>query len=309
MEKGNRKWTAIDIAKDELELRNDKGSWKQAYTKQALDNLTGRLKKLTDAWVICEASGGYERDLLGALHAAKIKVCLVSPNRIRAYAISEGIRAKTDKIDTSVMLKFAKSKNLRPTPAPSKEQVKLAALMDRRSQLSDALAQEKNHLQNSSCIIHTSIKTIMRALERQIQGIEKKIKELIEAHGYMRRCDELFQSVSGIGEVTSWSLIAYLNELGRLKRNEAVALVGLAPFNRDSGKSSGKRHIHAGRAKVRSCLYMAAQSAARYNPVIRPYVQRLKDKGKPYKCVMVAAMRKLLIHLQCLIKNIQTELA
>ena len=309
MEKGNRKWTAIDIAKDELELRNDKGSWKQAYTKQALDKLTGRLKELTDAWVICEASGGYERDLLDALHAAMIKVCLVSPNRIRAYAISEGIRAKTDKIDTTVMLKFAKTKNLRPTPAPSKEQVKLAALMDRRSQLSDALAQEKNHLQNSSCIIHTSIKTIMRALQRQIQGIEKKIKELIKAHGYMRRCDELFQSVSGIGEVTSWSLIAYLNELGRLKRNEAVALVGLAPFNRDSGKSSGKRHIHAGRAKVRSCLYMAAQSAARYNPVIRPYVQRLKDKGKPYKCVMVAAMRKLLIHLQCLIKNIQTELA
>ena len=207
------------------------------------------------------------------------------------------------------MLKFAKSKNLRPTPAPSSEQLQLAALMDRRSQLSDTLAQEKNRLQNSPSIIHALIKTMMRALQGQIDAIEKQIRKIIVQNQQMRQRDELFRSVTGIGEVTSWSLIAYLDELGRLKRNEAVALVGLPPFNKDSGKSSGKRHIHAGRAKVRSCLYMAVQSAARYNPVIKPYVKRLKDKGKPYKCVMVAAMRKLVIHLHSQIKNLQPELA
>ena len=309
MEKSNRKWVAIDIAKDELQLRNDKASWQQAYTKQALGKLIGRLKKLSDVWVICEASGGYERDLLDALHAAGIPVCLVSPNRIRAFAISEGIRAKTDAIDTSVMLKFAKNKNLRPTPPPSPEQVKLAALMDRRGHLSDILAQEKNRLQNSPSSIHASIKKIMRVLQREINAIEKQIKEIIADNQHMSRRHELFQSVIGIGEVTSWSLIAYLNELGQLKRSEAVALVGLAPFNKDSGKSSGKRHIYGGRAKVRSCLFMAAKSAARYNPVIKPYVVRLKDKGKPYKCVMVAAMRKLVVHLHCQLKNLQPELA
>lgn len=309
MDKNSHTWVAIDIAKDELQWRSDQRYWTLEYTKEGLKKLLGRLKKLEDAWVICEASGGYERDLVAALHAAKIKVCLINPRLIRAFAISEGIRAKTDQIDTAVMLKFAKSKNLRPTPPPSSEQLQLAALMDRRSQLSDTLAAEKNRLQNSSSIIHASIKTMMRALKGQINAIEKQIREIIVQNQQMRQRDELFRSVSGIAEVTSWSLIAYLDELGRLKRNETVALVGLAPFNKDSGKSSGKRHIHAGRAKVRSCLYMAVQSAARYNPVIKPYVERLKDKGKPYKCVMVAAMRKLVIHLHCQIKNLQPELA
>lgn len=309
MEKQKRNWVAVDIAKDELQLQDNQRGWQSRYNQTGLKALVGSLKKRDDAWVICEASGGYERDLVDKLHAASIKVCVVNPRLIRAFAVSEGIRAKTDKIDTAVMLKFAQSRNLRPTPPPSKQRRQLIALMDRRSQLSDALAQEKNHLKNSSSLTHASVRKSMRFLQREIDAIETKIKRTIAADEQMRHRDELLQSISGVGEMTSWSLIAYLDEIATLKRNEAVALVGLAPFNKDSGKTKGKRHIYGGRAKVRSCLYMAAQSAARYNPVIKPYVQRLKDKGKPYKCVMVAAMRKLVIHMHAQIKNLQPELA
>jgi transposase len=309
METQKHTWVAIDIAKEELQLQDDRRGWKSRYDQPGLNRLIAGFKKRPNLWVVCEASGGYERDLVGALHAASIKVCVVSPRLVRAFAISEGIRAKTDKIDTAVMLKFAQSRNLRPTPPPSKQRMELIALMDRRSQLSDALAQEKNHLQNSSSLTHASVKKSMRFLQREIEAIETKIKTIIAADKQMHRRDELMQSISGVGEMTSWSFIAYLDELAMLKRNEAVALVGLAPFNKDSGKTKGKRHIYGGRAKVRSCLYMAAQSAARYNPVIKPYVQRLKDKGKPYKCVMVAAMRKLVIHMHSQIKNLQPELA
>ena len=309
MENQKVNWVAVDIAKDELQLQDDRRGWKSRYDHRALGRLVAGFKKRCELWVICEASGGYERDLVAALHAASIKVCVVSPRLVRAFAISEGIRAKTDKIDTAVMLKFAQSRNLRPTPPPSKQRLELIALMDRRSQLSDALAQEKNHLQNSSSLTHASVKKSMCFLQRQIDAIESKIRKIIAADQSMHRRDELLQSISGVGEMTSWSFIAYLDELAELKRNEAVALVGLAPFNKDSGKTRGKRHIYGGRAKVRSCLYMAAQSAARYNPVIKPYVQRLKDKGKPYKCVMVAAMRKLVIHMHTQIKNPKLELA
>ena len=309
MEKQKRNWVAVDIAKEDLQLQDDQDSWATRYDNKGLNKFVSDLQKRANPWVICEASGGYERDLVSKLHAASIKVCVVSPRLVRAFAISEGIRAKTDKIDAAVLLKFAQCRNLRPTPPPSKQRLQLIALMDRRSQLSDALAQEKNHLQNSSALTHASIRKSIRFFQREIQVTQTKIKRIIAADQNMHRRDELFQSISGVGEMTSWSFIAYLDELAMLKRNEVVALVGLAPFNKDSGKTKGKRHIYGGRAKVRSCLYMAVQSAARYNPVIKPYVQRLRDSGKPYKCVMVAAMRKLVIHMHSQVKNLQPELA
>lgn len=309
MENQKRNWVAVDIAKDELELKDDRRGWKSRYESGAINRLVASFKKRSDVWVICEATGGYERKLVAALHAAQIKVCVVSPNRVRAFARSEGVLAKTDKIDAAMILKFAKNKNLRPTAPPSKEQVEVAALMDRRTQLSDFLTQEKNRVQNSPSAIHGLIKKMIRTIERQIETVEKQIRAIVESTQTMQERHKLFCSVSGIGEVTSWSLIAYLDELGKLKRSEVVALVGLAPFNRDSGKKNGKRYIQGGRAKLRSSLYMAAKAAARFNPVIKPYVQRLLEKNKPYNCAMVAAMRKLIIHLHCLTKNTQLILA
>ena len=300
---------AIDIAKESLQIQSPDQAWSLDYEDGALKELIKRLKTLAPILVVCEATGGYERKLLTALHRAKLPVCLVNPYRVRAFASSEGIRAKTDPIDAQVLLRFAQEKKLHPTPPPSPKQLALAALLDRRSHLTSMIAQEKNRLKNSSPLIHSMVRKMIGLIETQLQSLEAKLKKGLSEDEEYRNIDKIIQSVKGIGPVTSWTLMAHLNEITSLGRNQIVALAGLAPFNRDSGKSRGKRCIQAGRGKVRKCLYMAAQTAARFNPVIRDYVNRLIERGKPYKWAMVAAMRKLLIHIQSLLKKNKLSLA
>ncbi|MCB1122713.1 MAG: transposase, partial [Verrucomicrobiae bacterium] len=151
-----------------------------------------------------------------------------------------------------------------------------------------------------------SIERIIAVLQKEIERIDRAIEKLVKERQPLRDQDTIYQSVCGIGAITSWTILAYLGDISRFKRNQLVALVGVAPFNKDTGKKIGKRTIQGGRAKVRRCLFMAARTAAAHNPVIRAYVQRLCQRGKPYKCALVAAMRKLLIHIHSLSKN-QTE--
>jgi transposase len=230
---------------------------------------------------------------------------MLNPARVRDFARSEGVRAKTDPIDTRMILAFAKSKALEAIDPPSQESLDLAALLDRREHLVEQMAREKNRLQNSEALILRSIKRMMKTLEKEIAVIDKAISQLVDSTPLLKSRSQTMQSVKGVGKVTAWTLLAYLTEMDHLDRNKLVALAGLAPFNRDSGKMSGRRSIQGGRAKVRKCLYMAAHTATSCNPVIAAYVQGLRDRGKPYKCAIVAAMRKLLIHLQCLIKKSQ----
>ena len=150
---------------------------------------------------------------------------------------------------------------------------------------------------------------MIRFVQKELDSIEKEIRLIVRNDQSLKRQDQTLQSVKGVGEVSSWTVLAHLCEIKYLSRNKVVALAGLAPFNRDSGKFKGKRTIQGGRAKVRSCLYMAALSAANHNEVIKPYADRLKARGKPHKWVMVAAMRKLLIHLQSLLRKQQFTLA
>ena len=252
-----------------------------------------------------EASGGYERELAAFLGKSAIPQAMLNPARVRDFARSEGVRAKTDPIDTRMILAFAKSKALEAIDPPSQESLDLAALLDRREHLVEQMAREKNRLQNSEALIHPSIKRMMKILEKEIAVMDKAISQLVDSTPLLKSRSLTMQSVKGVGKVTAWTLLAYLTEMDHLDRNKLVALAGLAPFNRDSGKMSGRRSIQGGRAKVRKCLYMAAHTAASCNPVISAYVQGLRDRGKPYKCAIVAAMRKLLIHLQCLIKKSQ----
>lgn len=300
---------AIDIAKDSLAVQTESFTASFTYDRPGLKKLLGKIQSLKDPMVICEATGGYERMLLEKLFERSIPLALVNPARVRAFAKSEGIKAKTDPIDSTMLLRYARSKELEPTQAPSKNRQELQALMDRRSQLSESLAREKNRLKMSPRRIVKSIERMIRILKKEIQTIEKDIKELIDNDEQMADQNEKMQSVCGVANATSWSILAYLSEITKLKRNQIVALVGIAPFNRDSGKFKGKRKIEGGRAKVRKCLYMAAQSAAIHNPHIKDYVNGLLSRGKPYKCAMVAAMRKLLIHLQSILKNPQKALA
>ncbi len=300
---------AIDIAKETLQVQSAEQSYVLSNDQSGLKKLLKGLKKLEKPFVVCEATGGYERALLAALHEAQIALRLINPARVRAFATSDGIRAKTDKIDAKVLLRFAQQKQLSPTVPPTPEQQQMTALLDRRNHLSEQLGREKNRLQNSPKSIHRSIQRMIRFVENEIEAIDKELRKLINENDSLRAKADLFTSVKGVGEVTTWTLLAYLSEMTHLKRNQMVALAGLAPYNRDSGKTHSKRSIKGGRAKVRKCLYMAARTAAQHNPVIKPYVQRLVDRGMPYRCALVAAMRKLLIHLQSLLKKHQFALA
>jgi transposase len=298
-------YVAIDVSKSTLQVQDDRRAFAVGNDPEGHRKLLDYLKTCANPLIVFEASGGYERALFQFLHKAGMPLARVNPARVRDFARSEGVRAKTDPIDGKMILAFAKGKDLSPMEAPSEACVKLAALLDRRGHLVEQLAREKNRLQNSETFIHRSIKRMIRILEKEIAAIEEAIEKLVGSDPGFKPRSEIIRSVQGVGKITAWTLLAYLNEIEDLNRNRLVALAGVAPFNRDSGKISGKRTIQGGRAKVRKCLYMAAHTAASCNPVIAAYVQGLRDRGKPYKCAIVAAMRKLLIHIQSLMKKAQ----
>jgi transposase len=298
-------YVAIDVSKATLQVQDDKRAFTVENNSIGYRKLLVHLKGCSKPLVVYEASGGYERELAAFLRKSAIPQAMLNPARVRDFARSEGVRAKTDPIDTRMILAFAKSKALEAIDPPSQESLDLAALLDRREHLVEQMAREKNRLQNSEALILRSIKRMMKTLEKEIAVIDKAISQLVDSTPLLKSRSQTMQSVKGVGKVTAWTLLAYLTEMDHLDRNKLVALAGLAPFNRDSGKMSGRRSIQGGRAKVRKCLYMAAHTATSCNPVIAAYVQGLRDRGKPYKCAIVAAMRKLLIHLQCLIKKSQ----
>lgn len=305
----NKDYIGIDIAKTSLQVCFSQTTGSYPYNESGLKKLIEDIKGYEDPFVICEATGGYERMLMDKLHRSTIAVALVTPSRVRAFAKSDGLKAKTDPIDAALLLRFGQEKKLRATPAPSADQVEIEALMDRRSQLTETLAREKNRLQNSPACICKSIEKMIRLIEKEIKAIEGKIKALIEKDQKKVEQSSLMQSVVGVGETTAWTILAYLPEITILNRNQIVALAGIAPFNKDTGTFKGKRKIEGGRAKIRKCLYMAAQSAAIHNPHIKTYVDQLRARGMPYKCAITAAMRKILIHLQSILKNPQKILA
>ena len=305
----NKQYIAIDIAKDSLAVKSDFFNGSFDYNPEGLKPLTGKITSVKAPIVVCEATGGYERELINLLRENAVSVALVNPTRVRAFAKSEGLKAKSDPIDAALLLRFAQSKDLEPTPPPSPEQQTLQALMDRRSQLTEALAREKNRLERCPQRVRQSIEKMMGILEEELGQIDEQIEQIIANNPLLSEHNSIMQSVIGVGKITAWSILAYLGEITTLGRNQIVALAGIAPFNKDSGKYRGKRRIEGGRAKVRKCLYMAAQSAAVHNEHIKEYVDGLRARGKPYKCAIVAAMRKLLIHLQSLVKNPQISLA
>jgi len=301
---------AIDISKDSLQVHTGSGeNFSIAYDKAGLGRLLKHLRRLPDPFVVCEATGSYERPLLAMLHEAHVAVKLINPARLRAFALSEAVRAKTDRIDARMILRFAQEKHLQPAPPPDPVRQQLADLLDRRSHLTGQLAREKNRLQKCQKTIAASIRRMIRFVEKELCALDARIKLIVARDRLLSSQAQIFQSVKGVGEITAWTLLAYLSEMAHLQRNQLVALAGIAPFNRDSGKSCAKRSIHAGRSKVRKCLYMAAHTAAQHNPVIKPYVAGLIARGKPYKCAIVAAMRKLLIHLHSLLKHQQIVIA
>lgn len=302
-------YVAIDIGKSELYGQTAERSFKIANGEEGYPELLELCSELADPLVVCEATGGYERPLLRFLRESGIPWTLTNPPRVRSFARSEGQKAKTDAIDAKMLLRYALEKKPKPS-LPSEPNVELlAALLDRRSHLSEQLAREKNRLQNCLEPMVSSIERMKAVVEAEIRETEKRVKDLVEEDDDMSRKFGSMTAISGVGEVTAWTLLAYLPELGKVGRNELVALAGLAPFAKDSSTRSKRRSIIGGRAKVRKCLYMAARTASQCNPVISAYVAGLRARGKPFRCAMVAAMRKLLLHIQSVVKSEELGLA
>jgi transposase len=253
--------------------------------------------------VVVEASGGYEAALVSELVGRGQEVALVNPTRVRAFARAEGILAKTDKIDARVIARFGATMKPQAGARREAEQVALNEQITRRRQLVLMLTAEKNRLHTASAVMQAHIASHIAWLQAEIEVLEAQISQAIKANPTWAETAKRVDSVPGIGFITAATLVADLPELGQLNRQKIAALVGVAPFNHDSGKHRGKRRIFGGRASVRSVLYMATLSAIRHNPVIKAFYQRLLDNGKLKKVALTACMRKLLVIINTMIKT------
>ena len=297
----------IDVSKRELVIAVDPtgARWTSETTAAALTVVVERLRALTPRIIVIEATGGYERALVAALAAAELPVAVVNPRQARAFAQAIGRTAKTDAIDAAVLAAFGARLELAARPVADAATQALAALVARRRQLLEMIGMERARLEHAPPTGHLTreLRRHIRWLERRVDDVDDEIGTCIASHPTWRVHDELLRSVPGVGPTTARTLLGELPELGRLDRRAIAALVGVAPLNCDSGAHRGQRHIWGGRAAVRAAIYMAALSAARHNPVLRAFYQRLRDAGKPAKVALVATMRKLLTILNAMIKH------
>ncbi|MBN2257595.1 MAG: IS110 family transposase [Anaerolineaceae bacterium] len=296
----------IDISKENLDVAvdDDEKPQRVEYTDEGLKALVERLKAIQPALIVIESTGGLEVRLMVELGAAGLPVARVNPGRVREYAKATGLLAKTDQLDARLLVAFGKAIGPAVTPLPSEQEQELAALLSRRRQLIDIRVMEQNRLHSASSM-RPNIQKHLDWLNEEITTIEQEISDFIQKTPLWAEKDAVLQSVPGIGKVSSRTLLADVPELGTLDRKKIAALVGVAPFNRDSGNLRGKRHIHGGRPGVRSVLYMATLSAIRSNPVIKAFYDRLLAAGKEKKVAIVACMRKLLTILNAMLRHRQ----
>ena len=289
-------YVGIDVAKARVDIATRPGGdvWSVDYDEQAVSELVSSLLAMEPTMVLLEATGGLEVPLVSALAAAALPVVVVNPRQVRDFARATGKLAKTDALDAQVLAHFAEAVRPSVRPLRDADTQELNFLTTRRSQLVTMLVSEKNRLGRASHSVRPRIQSHITWLEQELSDLENDLREALRRSPVWREKDDLLRSVPGVGEQLSLSLLAYLPELGTLNRKQIAALVGVAPFNRDSGPRRGKRSVWGGRSRVRATLYMASLSASRYNPVLRVFYQRLLAAGKPKKVALTACMRKLL---------------
>jgi transposase len=295
----------IDVSKDWLDIvvLPSGETWRTENIEEKMEALVKKLEELKPARIVLEATGGYEQMVTAKLYTAKLPICRVNPRRARYFARSIGQLAKTDKLDAKTLALFGEMTKPPLTQLPSAGEQLLSALLTRREQLLNILVAEKNRLALAPSKVKPSLNEHITWLRAQIKNLDQEIETFIDNSPELKEKDELLQEVEGIGAKTSAKLIADVPELGSCDRKEIAALIGVAPYNQDSGKKKGQRSISGGRPDVRSTLYMATLAATRFNPVIKECYQRLIKAGKKKKVAIVACMRKLLTILNALIRD------
>ncbi len=295
----------IDVSKVSLDVatRPDGRQWQVSNDAAGRASLSRQLQALEPALVVLEASGGLERPLARALSAAGLPVTVLNPAPVRQFARASRRRAKTDALDAAVLARYAEAMAPEPRPLPDEATQQLRDWLTRRRQLIKTRTAEKTRAQQAPAAIRPQIEAHIADLEAQLEQAAEAISGLQRDHPAWQERAELLQSVPGVGPGLSATLLGQLPELGELDRREVAALVGVAPFNRDSGRWHGKRFIQGGRAPVRTALYMSVVSAIRSNPVIAEFYRRLIAAGKPTKVAQVACMRKLLVILNAMVKH------
>lgn len=295
-----------DVSKTRLDIHGLGELASVANDRYGIRRLIGRLRRSRPQLIVVEATGGYERSLVHGLLDAGLPVVRVNPLRVRRFAQSRGILAKTDRIDARVLADFGRlnADQLRPMQPISDNARMLQELIARRRQLVEQSVANKNQREHVTLgSVRQSIDRTIKHLCKEIMLVEQQIQEIIDSDEKLSGRQRKLQSVPGIGARVSRVLVSELPELGELDRRKIAALVGVAPFNDESGGYNGPRHIRGGRATVRSALYMATLVATRHDPVIRDYYNHLKANGKPKKVALVACMRKRLNYLTAILSK------
>lgn len=294
----------IDVSKDTLEVATTRDERLQdANSEVGISVLIGWLRARPVERIVVEATGGYEAPLVAALGAAGLPVIVVNPRQVRDFAKALGRLAKTDVIDATVLALFAAAIKPELRPLKDEQTRTLDALLDRRRQLLGMLVAERQRLSPAPVATRADIQAHIEWLVKRLKDSDRQLLTVLRSSPLWREREQLFTAVQGVGPQTVLSICALLPELGTLKRKPLAALVGVAPFNCDSGTLRGKRHCFGGRAALRSALYMATLSAIRCNPVLKPFYQHLVAAGKPKKVALNACMRKLLTILNAMARD------
>lgn len=298
-------FVGIDVSKAHLDyaFSEEKASDQVDNNEAGIARLVGRLQEREVTLVVVEATGGLEMPVVAALLQAKVPTAIANPARVRSFAKGLGQLAKTDAIDSHILAHFAQAAHPRVYELPDEQAQALSAVLVRRRQLIDMLTMERNRLASVHKSQRERLQVHIDWLQQELDQLNQDLDQLIRATPTWKAKDDQLRSTPGVGPVLSTALLADVPELGKLNRKEIAAVVGVAPFNKDSGKMRGRRMIQGGREHVRSVLYMATLSAVRFNSVIRTFYERLIQAGKPFKVAMVACMRKLLTILNAMLKN------
>ncbi len=298
-------FVGIDVSKDTFDVATVPASTHRTFSNdgRGISALVRELSKSGPQLVVMEATGGYQCALETKLWEREVPFAVVNPKRVRDFARGLGWIAKTDRIDAAILADYARKAELEPSVRPSEAVVHLKELVTRRRQLQKMVRQESNHLELATPAMARSINKVLKCFEKELATINKQIDAAIKADETLHEKARIMRSMPGVGRVFAFTALADLDELGRVCREVIAALVGVAPYNRDSGRSEGKRFCCGGRAELRKVLYMAALSATRHNRVIRDFYHRLLGNGKPPMVALVACMRKMLVILNAMIRD------